>query len=77
MTTGEIAEASGLTGRQVVASLGPFEKRGRGRYGMNQWPFTARQFVDPGILKYSMSPEVATRVLQLAAQAEKQEKEAA
>ena len=57
VTTGEIADASGLTARQVVASLGPFEKRCRGRYGMNERPFAAREFVDEGIMKYSMSPE--------------------
>ena len=73
VTTGEIAEASEMTGRQVVASLGPFEKRVRGRYGMSQWPFAAREFVDAGILKYSMSPEVASQILQLAAQAEEHE----
>ena len=73
VTTGEIAEASEMTGRQVVASLGPFEKRVRGRYGMSQWPFDAREFVDAGVLKYSMSPEVASQILQLAAHAEEHE----
>ena len=74
VTTSEIAEASGLTARQVVASLGPFEKRCRGRYGMSERPFAAREFVDEGILKYSMSPAVATRTLELAEQAETDEK---
>lgn len=74
VTTGEIAEACGLTARQVVASLGPFEKRCRGRYGMGERPFAAREFVDAGILKYSMSPAVASRTLELAAQAEADEK---
>ena len=68
VSTVEIAEASELTGRQVVASLGPFEKRLRGRYGMSQWPFAAREFIDAGILKYSMSPTVASRILELAVQ---------
>jgi hypothetical protein len=77
VTTGEIADASGLTTRQVVASLGPFEKRFRGRYGMNERPFAAREFVDAGILKYSMSPIVATRILGLAVELETQEKESA
>ena len=70
VATGEIADACGLTTRQVIASLGPFEKRVRGRYAMSRWPFAARQFVDAGILKYSMSPEVAAHVLELAAHAE-------
>lgn len=65
VTTGEIAEASGLTSRQVVAALGPFEKRVRGRYGMSHWPFESREFVDAGILKYSMTPETATRITEL------------
>ncbi len=65
VTTDGIAEASGLTTRQVVASLGPFKKRVRGRYGMNHWPFASMQFVDAGILKYSMSPITADRVLGL------------
>ena len=73
VTTGDIAEASGLTTRQVIASLGPFEKRVSGRYGMGHWPFAAREFVDAGILKYSMSPEVATQILELAAQVENHE----
>ncbi|MDP2300510.1 MAG: hypothetical protein Q8M55_07340, partial [Actinomycetota bacterium] len=34
VTTGEIADACGLTTRQVIASLGPFKKRVRGRYAM-------------------------------------------
>ena len=68
VTIGEIADASGLTTRQVIASLGPFEKRVSGRYGMSVWPFTAREFVDAGIFKYSMSPEVAERLLELAEQ---------
>ncbi|HSK46962.1 MAG TPA: hypothetical protein VLA05_03040 [Coriobacteriia bacterium] len=77
ITTGQIADASGLTARQVVASLGPFEKRVRGRYGMSEWPFAAREFVDEGILKYSMSPTVATRILGLAVEFETQDKESA
>ena len=32
VTTGDIAQYSGLSPRQVVASLGPFGKRIRGRY---------------------------------------------
>lgn len=62
VTTAEIAEACDLTARQVIASLGPFEKRVRGRYGMRQWPFEAREFVDAGLRKYSMSPAVAERI---------------
>lgn len=77
ITTYEIADASGLTARQVVASLGPFGKRVRGRYGMSEWPFVAREFVDEGILKYSMSPIVATRILDLAVELETQDKESA
>jgi hypothetical protein len=77
VTTADIADASGLTARQVIASLGPFEKRVSGRYGMSHWPFAAREFVDEGILKYSMSPEVAKQVLELAAHVEEHEKEAA
>jgi hypothetical protein len=63
--TADIAAASGLTVRQVVASLGPFEKRVRGRYGMALWPFEAREFVDAGIFKYSMSPLTASRIVEL------------
>lgn len=73
VTTGEIADACGLTTRQVIASLGPFEKRVKGRYAMGHWPFMAREFVDAGILKYSMSPEVSAQVLELAAQVEEHE----
>jgi len=74
VTTGDIADASGLTPRQVIASLGPFEKRVRGRYGMGHWPFAAREFVDVGILKYSMSPEVAKQILELTAHVQEQER---
>lgn len=73
VSTHEIAEVAALTDRQVVASLGPFEKRVRGRYGMSIWPFAARQFIDEGILKYSMSPETANRILGLMAEAEEHE----
>ena len=64
-TTAEIAEASDLTARQVVASLGPFEKRVRGRYGMSRWPFETREFVDAGLRKYSMLPVTAARIVAL------------
>ena len=74
VTTDEIADASGMTARKVIASLGPFDKRVRGRYGMSQWPFAARQFVDEGIVKYSMSPETADRILELAAQSGEHDK---
>lgn len=70
VTTGEIAEACGLTARQVIASLGPFEKRVRGRYAMSRWPFAVREFGDVGIVKYSMSPEVAALIVELAVQVE-------
>lgn len=75
ITTGEIADAASLTARQVVASLGPFEKRIRGRYGMGRWPFDAREFVDAGIFKYSMSPEVASQITGLVAKVEERETE--
>ncbi len=74
VATGEIADASGLTARQVVASLGPFEKRCRGRYGMSERPFAARRFVDEGIVRYSMPPTVASRTLELALQLETDQK---
>jgi hypothetical protein len=73
MGTDEIAQSSGLSVRQVAASLGPLKKRVRGRYGMSQWPFASREFVDAGILKYSMSPRIADRVLQLALEVEQHE----
>ncbi|MDA3936815.1 MAG: hypothetical protein PF636_08165, partial [Actinomycetota bacterium] len=38
VTTNDIGAVSGLSVRQVVASLGPFEKRVRGRYAMSSWP---------------------------------------
>jgi len=72
VTTNDIAGSSGLTARQVVASLGPFKKRVRGRYGMSRWPFEAREFVDAGIFKYSMSPETASQILGLTAQLDEQ-----
>jgi hypothetical protein len=75
VSTGEIAAASGLTARQVIASLGPFEKRVRGRYRMSHWPFAAREFVDAGIFKYSMTPETASRMLDLMAQVDEQERD--
>jgi len=75
VTTKDIASASGLTARQVVASLGPFEKRIHGRYGMSHWPFEAREFVDAGIFKYSMPPETAERICALMAQAGQDERE--
>lgn len=74
VTTGEIGTASGLSPRQVIASLGPFEKRVRGRYGMNRWPFEAREFVDAGIFKYSMSEGTAAGILSLMAHVEEHEK---
>ncbi len=73
VTTNDIASASDLSVRQVVASLGPFEKRVRGRYAMSTWPFEARQFVDAGITKYSMSQETADRIVALSARALQQE----
>jgi len=77
ITTSEIARDCELTPRQVVASLGPFGKRVRGRYGMTESPFAAREFVDEGILKYSMSPAVASRILELADEMEMQDKDSA
>jgi hypothetical protein len=74
VTTKDIAVAAGLTARQVVASLGPFEKRVRGRYAMSHWPFEAREFVDAGIFKYSMSSEIADRIILLAAHADQSER---
>lgn len=73
VTTKDISISSGLTARQVVASLGPFEKRVRGRYAMSSWPFEARQFVDAGVFKYSMSPETADRIITLASQVRRRE----
>jgi hypothetical protein len=73
VATGEIGAATDLTARQVVASLGPFEKRVRGRYGMSRWPFEARGFVDEGIIKYSMSEGTAEGVIALMEQVEKYE----
>ena len=75
VTTSEIGEATGLTGRQVIASLGPFGKRLRGRYGMDRWPFETREFVDLGITKYSMSEGTADGILALMVQVEEHEKE--
>jgi hypothetical protein len=72
VTTGEIGEASGLTARQVIASLGPFGKRIRGRYGMRQWPFETREFVDAGVIKYSMSQGTAKGIITLLAHVEEQ-----
>jgi hypothetical protein len=77
VTTDEIAEASGLTARQVVASLGPFEKRVRGRYGMDLWPFASRVFADAGLRKYSMSRGTADRVIALQARIDDHERETA
>lgn len=74
LTTEDVARSAGLTSRQTVASLGPFEKRVRGRYGMSRWPFSAREFVDAGVFRYSMSSETADRILALAAQVLEDEK---
>lgn len=74
VTTDEIAEMCDLTARQVVASLGPFEKRVRGRYGMDRWPFESREFVDAGLCKYSMSPATANRVIALTERVERHER---
>jgi hypothetical protein len=73
VTTKEIADAAGLTGRQVVASFGPFEKRIRGRYRMRHWPFETREFVDAGVFKYCMSAEPASRILDLMSETERHE----
>jgi len=75
VTTSEIGAATELSPRQVIASLGPFEKRIRGRYGMNRWPFEAREFVDAGILKYSMSEGTAAGILSFMAHVEEHEKD--
>jgi hypothetical protein len=69
VTTRDIAEASGLTARQVVASFGPFGKRIRGRYGMSRWPFETREFVDAGVFKYCMASEPSSRIGVLVAEA--------
>ena len=74
VTTAEIAEASDLAPRQVVASFGPFEKRVRGRYGVSRWPFETREFVDDGVFKYCMSAEAANRIVTLVSEAEADEK---
>lgn len=74
VTTDEIAAASGLTARQMIASLGPFEKRVRGRYGMDLWPFASREFVDEGLRKYSMSPGTADRIIFLLERTEHHER---
>ena len=68
VTIGEIGATTDLSQRQVIASLGPFEKRIRGRYGMNRWPFETREFVDAGVRKYSMSEGTAAGILSLAEQ---------
>jgi hypothetical protein len=73
VTTAEIAETSDLTARQVVASLGPFEKRVRGRYGVSRWPFQTREFVDAGVFKYCMSTETANRIITLMSEEETSE----
>ncbi|MDZ4179714.1 MAG: hypothetical protein U1E29_10885 [Coriobacteriia bacterium] len=75
MGTDEIAKSSRLSVRQVAASLGPLKKRVRGRYGMSQWPFESREFVDAGILKYSMSPRTADQILHLAREVARHEGE--
>jgi hypothetical protein len=77
VTITEIGLDCDLSNRQVIASLGPFEKRVRGRYGMNQWPFEAREFVDAGVFKYSMSDGTAKGILALAAQAKEHDAEVA
>jgi hypothetical protein len=74
VTTTEIAEASGLTARQVVASFGPFKKRVRGRYGLSRWPFQTREFVDAGVYKYCMLVATASRIIALTSEVEMHEK---
>jgi hypothetical protein len=75
VTTAEIGAASDLTARQVIASLGPFQKRVRGRYGIERWPFEAREFVDAGITKYSMPEGIADEITALMRRAEEQERD--
>lgn len=75
LSTSEIGAATELSPRQVIASLGPFEKRVRGRYGMNRWPFEAREYVDAGISRYSMTEGTAAGILSLAAHVEEHERE--
>lgn len=77
VSTGDIAAASELTVRQVIASLGPFKKRVRGRYGMGVWPFDTREFVDAGLFKYSMCSRPAERILELMTQIEAHERDSA
>jgi hypothetical protein len=75
VTTAEIGVASDLTARQVIASLGPFQKRVRGRYGIERWPFEAREFVDAGITKYSMPEGIASEITALMRRSEEQERD--
>ncbi len=42
---------------------------------MSRWPFDVREFVDAGVFKYSMSPEVSDRILELMAEVEAHERE--
>ena len=74
VTTTEIAEASGLSARQVVASFGPLKKRVRGRYGLSRLPFDTREFVDAGVFKYCMSEVTANRIVALMSEVEMHEK---
>jgi hypothetical protein len=65
VTTAEIGEASDLTARQVIAALGPFRKRVRGRYGIESWPFEARELAGAGITRYSMPDGIAGEITAL------------
>jgi hypothetical protein len=76
ITTAEIGAAADLTVRQVIASLGPFQKRVRGRYGIGRWPFDAREFVDAGITKYSMPEGIAGEIIALMRRSEEWERDA-
>lgn len=63
VTTADIAKETELQPRQVVAALGPFFKRVRGRYSKENPPFGSREFSADGLYRFSMPRENAMRVL--------------
>lgn len=63
VSTQDIATETELEPRQVVAALGPFFKRVRGRYAKENPPFDAREFPSDGLYRYSMPRENSLRVL--------------
>ncbi|MDO8847714.1 MAG: hypothetical protein Q7W51_04935 [Coriobacteriia bacterium] len=58
----DIAKLTGLERAQVVATLGPFDKRVKGRYGMKVMPFDSVSDAEDGRRYLTMPEDVAQMV---------------